>query len=139
MPALSNPAHEKAALLIAEGWKQVDVAREMGVDKTTVTRWKHRPDVYLRISELVSDLTTQSVTLLREKILDNTQIILDIAKQGGEPGIVSSQLKAALWCVQTVMGKPDAEEKTGRRKQGLEAKLSRFKDDELEELAGRGE
>ena len=139
MPTLTNPAHEKAALLIAEGWKQIDVAATLNVDETTITRWKKRPEVTLRIAELVSDLTTQSVRLLQEKILDNTQIILDIAETGGEPGIVSSRLKAALWCVQAVMGKADPEGGTTRKKKGLEAKLSRFKEDELQELAERGE
>ena len=139
MASLTNPAHERAALLIAEGWKQTDVAVELNVDPVTITRWKQRPDVELRIRELVSDLTTQAVVMLREKIVDNTEIILDIAENGGEAGVVSSRLKAALWCVQTVLGKPDMEAKTDRKKKGLEAKLARYEEDELEELATRGE
>jgi hypothetical protein len=142
MSTLSNPAHEKAALLIAEGWKQIDVANELQVDPMTISRWKKRPEVYLRIRELVSDLTTQAVVMLRDNIVDNTQIILDIAAEGGEPGVVSSRLKAALWCVEAVMGKREdaaTAEKTERRKQGLEAKLARYEEDELKELAERGE
>ena len=139
MPALDNPAYERAAVLMAEGWKQIDVARELGVDKVTITRWKQRPEVFVRIRELVTDITSQSVALLRDQVMNNTQIILDIAQNGGEPGIVSSRLKAALWCVQTVMDKPDPGAGTDRRKKGLEAKLARYKDDELQELAERGE
>ena len=139
MPTLSDPTKEKLALLLAEGWRQIDVSRTLKINPVTVYRWKNDPEVALRISELRSDLTTQSVARLREKVLENTDIILDIAKHGGESGVVSSQLKAALWCVEKVLGKPDPEEKIERQRKGTEAKLLKLAEDELQGLAERGE
>jgi hypothetical protein len=133
------PNKEKAALLIAEGWKQVDVAAELHVDPSTITRWRKETDFKLRLGELVEDLTSQSIVYIREKVLDNVKIVQDIATNGGEPGIVSSRLKAALWLVDRVIGTPDKEGKLARQKQGAEAKLLKLPDEDLEELAERGE
>jgi hypothetical protein len=133
------PNKEKAALLIAEGWKQVDVAAELHVDPSTITRWRKETDFKLRLGELVEDLTSQSVVYIREKVLDNVKIIQEIAESGGEPGIVSSRLKAALWLVDRVIGTPDKEAKLDRQKKSSEAKLLRLPDEDLEELAERGE
>src|SRR3989337_3471685 len=100
-----DPRKEKAALLIAEGWKQVDVAREMGFYPQSVSRWMKEEDFTARIDELRVDLTSQAVTLLRESVVENTEIVLKIAKQGGEPGGVSSQLKAALCAIAKELAK----------------------------------
>lgn len=139
MPTLSEPIKEKVALLLAEGWRQADVARALHIHPVSVHRWKKEPAVALRISELRTDLTTQAVARLREKVLENTDIILEIAKQGGESGIVSSRLKAALWCVEKVLGRPDPEEKVERQRKGTEAKLLKLAEDELQDLVERGE
>ena len=136
-----TPIKERAALLLAEGWTQADTARKIEKWPQTITRWmKEDEDFVARISELTSDLTSQSMELLRESILENTEIVLKIAKTGGEPGIVSSQLKAALWAIEKVIGVPaKLSDKKNRADQGIEAELLKKSDAELQELAERGE
>ena len=135
-----DPRKEKAALLIAEGWKQVDVAREMGVYPQTVSRWMKEEDFTARIDELRVDLISQAVTLLRESVVENTEIVLKIAKQGGEPGVVSSQLKAALWAIDKVLGKSAEETATRstRAVKSVESTLLKQPEEELQELLDRG-
>ena len=100
---------------------------------------KEDKDFVARIDELLQDLTSQSMELLRESILENTEIVLAIAKSGGEPGVVSSQLKAALWAIDRVMGTPaKLTDKKHRAEKSIEAELLRKSDDELQELAERG-
>ena len=136
-----DPRKEKAALLIAEGWKQVDVAREMEVYPQTMSRWMKDEDFKARIDELRVDLTSQAVTLLRESVVENTEIVLKIAKQGGEPGVVSSQLKAALWAIDKVLGKSAEETATRstRAVKSVEATLLKQPEEELQELLERGQ
>ena len=97
-------------------------------------------DFVARIDEFCSDLTTQAMELLRESIVDNTEIVLGIAKSGGEPGVVSSQLKAALWCIDRVLGVPaKLGDKKARADKSVEAELLKQSDSELQELAERGD
>ena len=134
-----KPIQEKAALLLAEGWKQVQVAREVGVNAVTVSRWIKNADFAARIDELRQDLTSQSIVLLRDSVLKNTEKILEIAQYGGESGIVSSQLKAALWAVEKGLGRPrDPVARTRRAEKTVEAELLRQPEEELKELLERG-
>jgi len=137
-----SPVKEQAALLLAEGWKQVDVAGPNGVNRSpvTISRWNKEPEFKAKVEALRRDLTVQSVELLREKVLRNTEIILEIAESGGEPGVVSSQLKAALWAVEKVIGTPkDKGTEHARAQKSVEAKLLRKPEAELQELLERGE
>ena len=136
-----SPVKERAALLIAEGWTQADTARKIGKWPQTVSSWMTQDEDFVaRIAELCADLTSQAMELLRESIVDNTEIVLGIAKAGGEPGVVSSQLKAALWCIDRVLGVPTKlGDKKARADKSIEAELLKQSDAELEELAGRGE
>jgi len=135
-----DPRKEKAALLIAEGWKQVDVARELETTPQTVSRWMQQEDFTARIDELRVDLTSQAVTLLRDSVVENTEIVLKIAKHGGEPGVVSSQLKAALWAIDKVLGKSADESATRstRAVRSVEAQLLKQPEEDLQELIDRG-
>lgn len=134
-----KPQQEQAALLLSAGWSQAATARKVNSCPQTVCRWMKNSDFVARITELSQDLTAQSVDLLREKVLENTRIILGIAKNGGEPGVVSSQLKAALWSVEKVMGAPEKlAAKANKAAVTAQASLLRLPDDELEELERRG-
>lgn len=134
-----TPAQEKYCLLVAEGFSQAKAARECQKTPQTATAWMKNQEVTDRIKELREDLTSQAVVMLRENVLKNTQIILDIAKFGGEPGVVSSRLKAALWAVEKVL-KPaqTAENKEEKMYQDLAKELELMNDEEAEELAERG-
>lgn len=135
-----TPVKEKAALLIAEGWTQADTARKVDKYPQTISRWmKEDADFVARIAELCADLTSQAMELLRESIVENTKRVLYIAQHGGEPGVVSSQLKAALWCIDRVMGVPaKLSDKRSRADKSVEAELLKKSDSELQELAERG-
>jgi len=78
--------------------------------------------------------------LLRESVVENTEIVLKIAKQGGEPGVVSSQLKAALWAIDKVLGKSAEETATRstRAVKSVESTLLKQPEEELQELLDRG-
>lgn len=136
-----TPVKEQAAVLLAEGWTQADTARKIGKGPQTLSRWMSEDEDFVaRIEELCTDLTTQSMDLLRESILDNTEIVLEIAKSGGEPGIVSSQLKAALWAIERVLQVPSKlVDKRNKAQRGIDAELLKQSDAELRELAERGE
>ncbi|KKL59398.1 hypothetical protein LCGC14_2215750 [marine sediment metagenome] len=135
-----TPVKERAALLIAEGWTQADAARKIGKWPQTISRWMTEDEDFVaRISELCSDLTSQAMELLRESILENTEIVLKIAKVGGESGVVSSQLKAALWAIERVLGVPaKLSDKRSRADKSIEAELLKKSEEELQELAERG-
>lgn len=134
-----TPIKERAALLIAEGWTQADIARKLEIWPQTISTWKKEEDFLTRIDELCTDLTSQAMELLRESIVENTEIVLKIAKRGGESGVVSSQLKAALWAIERVLGVPTKlSDKRNRADKSIEAELLKKSDAELQELAERG-
>lgn len=135
-----SPVQEKAALLLAEGDKQVQVAQTVGVDPSTVGRWMTQPAFLSRIDELCTDLTSQAVDLIRQSVVDNTATILRIAEHGGEPGVVNAQLRAALWAVEKVLGKHDeASARKTKAVQAADAELIRMSEADAKELLERGE
>jgi hypothetical protein len=140
MPKGLSPNQEKAALLLAEGDSQVSAANAVGVHAATIGRWMNSSAFLARVEELCQDLTSQAVDLLRESVVSNTEVILRIAEHGGEAGVVNTQLRAALWAVEKVLGKHD-ESSTRRTKaeQASEAELLRMSDADAKELLERGE
>ena len=135
-----NPAKEKFCLLMAEGYTQARASREVGRTKGTVCQWMKEAEVQDRIAELRTDLTSQAIVLLRDNVVNNTQIILDIAKYGGEPGVVPSRLKAAIWALEKVLkpamtGEGREEDKAFR---DIAKELEASSDSELDELLDRG-
>ena len=137
--ATLKPLYERAAFLLAEGWKHVDVAREVGVTPASISRWMHSENFLERIGELSADLTAQSVELLRDNVLANTRVILEIAQGRGDPALVNPQLKAALWAVEKVLKVPD---EIGTRRERLKrtrsTPLANISKEEAEELLKRG-
>jgi hypothetical protein len=134
------PAQERAALLLAEGESQAGVARILHKTPGTLTRWMKKPHFRDRIEELRTDLTKQAVERLQETVVDNTEIILDIAKNGGTPGVVSSQLRAALWAVERIL-KPNvgrSEPDQSKALRSVAAEVERLPDDEVDEYLQRG-
>jgi len=136
-----KPALEKYCLLVAEGWSQARAVREVNKTPQTATAWMKRPEVRERIAELRQDLTSQAIVLLRESVVENTNIILDIAKRGGERGIVPSRLKAAIWALEKVL-KPTAgsgnESPETKALSSLARELEASSNEEVDELLERG-
>ena len=97
------------------------------------------PQFRARIEELRTDLTKQAVERLQESVVENTEIILDIAKNGGTPGVVSSQLRAALWAVERILKPaPRASEDSNKAFRTAAAEVERLPDDEVDEYLERG-
>jgi hypothetical protein len=125
--------------MLAEGESQAGVGRILRKNKGTITRWMKNPRFRSRVEELRTDLTRQAVELLQESVVDNTQIILDIARDGGTPGVVSSQLRAALWAVERILKPaPRAAEDESKAFRTMAAEVDRLPDDEIDELLERG-
>ena len=101
-----TPRQERAARLLADGWRQSDVARELGFVKQTLTRWLKRPLFKRRIEELRVDSTRQVEDLLTLAAPEAAQLVVDIAAGRGkleDSRLVQAQLKAALYVLDRVL------------------------------------
>lgn len=96
---------ERAAKLIAEGSTQAGAARDPQIEVSTVTvhLWCKKPEFQARVAALRADATKQAKEKLAESLPDAIDAITKIATQGGTPGVVASQLRAAIFIVTTVM------------------------------------
>lgn len=132
-----KPKREKAAIMIADGMTQAEAARECGVTPKTMSMWVRSPVMKERIEQLRTDITKQAMERLEQETLNATEVIIEIAKSGGTPGVVSSQLKAALWIAERrIKGPPTTSQTRVTQEQlGVADKLT---DDEAEELLARG-
>ena len=105
-PSLRLPVRQEiAAKLLAEGTSQAATARDekVGVSAVTVHLWCKKPEFQARVAALRADATKQAKEKLAESLPDAIDAITRIALEGGEPGVVASQLRAAIFIVQTVM------------------------------------
>lgn len=132
-----SPKKEKAALLLADGESQAEAARQCRVTPKTMSMWARHPKVQERIVQLRTDMTKQAIELLEESTLEAVKCIIEIAKNGGTPGVVSSQLKAALWIAERrIKGPPtNAQVKSAGENAGAADRLT---EDEADELLARG-
>lgn len=105
-----SPAKEQFAVLISQGKKQAVAIRELGRTPQTAVKWMRDPAIVARVKELRENLTDEAMRLLRDSVVDNTRIVLDIARNGGEPGVVPSRLKAATWALEHILLKPQKQE-----------------------------
>jgi len=135
-----NPAKERFSLLIAQGETQASAIRKIGRTPQTATQWMKEPEIKARITEFQTDITSEAINMLRGAALDNTAIILDIAKNGGEVGQVNSRLKAAMWALEKVI-KPSVaagEPEQTKALRQVAAELEQTSDEELDSLMERG-
>jgi len=116
---------------------QAEAARQCGVTPKTMSMWARHPRVKERIEQLRTDITKQSLELLEQTTLDAVKVIIDIAKRGGVPGVVSSQLKAALWIAERrIKGPPTTV--SARESYDKSSAADRLTEDEADELLARG-
>ena len=101
-----------------------------------MSMWARSSDVLRRIEQLRTDITKQAVELLEQETLEAVKVIIDIAKRGGTPGVVSSQLKAALWIAERRIKIPQAQAQVQRDPGSAVA--DKISEDEAEELLARG-
>jgi hypothetical protein len=132
-----SPRKEKAALLLADGVIQAEAARRCGVTPKTMSMWARSPAVIARVEQLRTDITKQALELLEQETLDAVKVVIEIAKHGGTPGVVSSQLKAALWIAERrIKGPPTG---AASRQSESNSTADRLSDEEAEELLARGQ
>lgn len=124
----------RAAQMIARGDKKKDVAAAVNRRPQTISRWLRDPDFQRAVTQLHYDEFRPVYDVLRENVPEMVGIVLHIAKEGGEPGVVATRLKAALWVLDKAMKEPKLP-KSDETKQdeGLP-----FGGEELEELLQRG-
>lgn len=137
---LLTPQQERFCLLMAEGSNQSAACRIIGVVPQTATRWMKLGAIKERIRELQMDVTASALQRLKEAAMDNVEVVLRIAKGAGTPGVVSSQLKAAVWALDKVLKTPvemtaDAETRAASE---MLRELEQTPDAEILELLERG-
>lgn len=135
-----NPAKERFALLIAQGETQASAIRKIGKTPQTATTWMKEPEVKARVKEYQNDIASEAINLLKAAALRNTEIILDIAEHGGEPGQVNSRLKAAMWALEKIIKPtaPPTETEAQKAQYAVAAELEQVSEQELEDLLERG-
>ena len=134
------------------------VAAAVHRSPTTVKDWKKR-NVHGfrdRIAELRRNISQETVRFLQSKLLENVEIIQDIAEgKAHEPMVigehviavdsaaVNTRLRAAMWAAEKIL-KPAIQEAakqpvdSGRQKQAAEAQLYSMGEEDLDDLATRG-
>lgn len=135
-----KPVQERAAILYAEGVKGAEIARRLNISYTTYLRYKGLPEFQDRVQSLTKDLTHEALTDIKNNLTKNVAIVQDIATSGGEPGVVPSRLKAAMYLIDKVL-KPA--EKMGTIDSGVQARevmmeVQRMSSTDMEELLSRG-
>lgn len=135
---LSNIVKEKAARMIATGLSQAETARQLEKSRPTVHGWCQESDFKLRVKFLQENIDVQVKEVLAANKEEAAKVIVDIARNGGESGVVSSQLKAAIYILEHAdeMGgknnnKPDAGD------EGYNPALEEMDDDGVQELVER--
>lgn len=133
-----KPIKEKAALLIAEGAIQVIAADQCQVTEATMSRWCNDPEFQQRVEQLRTDVISQGDERLAESYTDAVETIIKIAKSGGVPGVVASQLRAAMFIIDRnkKRGRTPTDPTKATRTAEVEAELTA--DEEADELLGRG-
>lgn len=153
-----SPAQEKAALLIAEGLPITKVAQAVHRSQTTVKDWKKR-NVHGfrdRIEELRRNISQETVRYLQANLLNNVEIIQQIAEGKAhtlivdddkvlaiDSAAVNTRLRAAMWAAEKIL-RPAIKEAekapvdTTRQKSAAEAQLYSMGEEDLDDLATRG-
>lgn len=132
-----SPAKERAAILMVEGRTQADIARRLGKTEKTISLWKKEPEFQERLQELRASVSEQALEILRKNLVNNITIIQDIAANGGEPGIVPSRLKAAIWAAERVL-KPTENKETNREQHAVATQVESLSTEEQLALLNRG-
>jgi len=63
-----SPLHEEAALLLAQGHKQKDIAAHLNVAEMTITRWKQSPLFEQKLTEFKRQIHSESLAYAQEKM-----------------------------------------------------------------------
>ena len=126
------PLREKAAKMMAEGFKQIEIAEKLQRNRMTIQQWMKDPNFQSRVDELRSDVMAQSKDILSDAANDAATVIVQIATKGGTPGVVASKLAAAKYILDSIkqqkMPSPD-------KMKNIKESLS---DEEVQELVNRG-
>lgn len=136
-----NYKQEKAAVGISEGLSQAEVARRLGTTPQTISRWNRDPKFVDRVNQLSKDATKEVLTNLKANLEKNVGIVQQIAETGGEPGVVASRLKAAMYLVDKIM-RPI--EKSGvnvdaeKRAREIVMEVEKLSGEEVDDLLFRG-
>jgi hypothetical protein len=129
------PGKEQFCIAIAEGALKKDAAALVGKTPITATRWLQEPEVQNRIKELLANASEQAMTFLKQKLMTNIEVIQGIAERGGVPGVVPSQLKAAMWAVDKVIRLAAADDQPSEEDRAL----ATMGDEDIDDLLERGQ
>ncbi len=82
-----SPLHEEAALLLAQGHKQKDVAQHLQVAEVTITRWKQSALFQEKLTEFKREIQAESLSYATEKMshmqvraVDRLEYLIDQAE-----------------------------------------------------------
>ena len=94
----------KAIELMMTGTSNTAIASELGIDRSTLYRWKQEPEFIVEVNKRVNEyseqariatsyLLTEAIETLAKAVKDNPRIAFDIAKGMGLFGGISSPLQ----------------------------------------------
>jgi hypothetical protein len=82
-----SPLHEEAALLLAQGHKQKEVAAHLQVAEMTLSRWKQSPLFEHKVTEFLRQIQAESLSYAQEKMghmqvraVDRLEYLIDQAE-----------------------------------------------------------
>jgi len=122
--------------MMVEGRTGADIARSLDKTEKTICVWKKQPAFQARLQELRASVTEQAVELLRTNLVQNIGNIQSIADHGGEPGVVSSQLKAAIWAAEQIL--KAGQIASDREASTMAAQVDNLTSEEQQHLLARG-
>lgn len=134
-------AQEKAAVGLSEGLSQAEVARRLGFSEQSLSRWMKKPKFRDRVNTLSRDATKDVLTALKANLQENMEIIQDIARVGGEMGVVPSRLKAAMYLVDKVLRpveKAGIQVDAEKRAREIVMEVEKLSGEEVDDLLFRG-
>jgi transposase-like protein len=70
-------AQSRAAHLIAQGWKTVDIAEDLGVDESTISRWRRKA----AFAALVQSVNAEANQELVGRMADLLHRLLDVIEE----------------------------------------------------------
>ena len=131
------PLQEKAAKMFSEGFTQSEIGVKLGKNRVTINKWAQNPDFQKKVDFLRTDLLKKVDDILTQGVEEAAEAIIAIAKGEGAPGVVASQLKAALYIVDKIKKEKLPPPKVDKRDLEAQTEAELLEDEEALEYLGR--
>jgi transcriptional regulator with XRE-family HTH domain len=86
-------AQTRAAQLIAKGWKACDVAEDLGVDESTISRWRRKAAFAALVQTINAEANQEIVARMSDLLLRSLDVIEELLDYRHNPNV---KLRAAI-------------------------------------------